>query len=104
MESDTRLPVTTEVMQSNNAGAQRKNANRTTPTTRPLWAPPLSLSGSAPGVTHGFVSDQVVLDGGASVILLHPVHLEGVTLLLHLGLQLGCTGFPWADHNRGNRR
>lgn len=45
--------------------------------------------------THSLVSDQVVLDGGAAVVLLDPVDLETVPPVLELGLQLGSAGFPW---------
>lgn len=45
--------------------------------------------------THSLVSDQVVLDGGAAVVLLDPVDLETVSPVLELGLQLGSAGFPW---------
>lgn len=44
--------------------------------------------------THRSVLDQIVSDGGASVILLDQVHLDGVPVLSHLPFQLGCTGFP----------
>lgn len=45
--------------------------------------------------THSLVSDQVVLDGGAAVVLLDPFDLETVPPVVELGLQLGSAGFPW---------
>lgn len=44
--------------------------------------------------THRSVLDQIVSDGGAAVILLDQVHLDGVPVLSHLPFQLGCAGFP----------
>lgn len=44
--------------------------------------------------THSFVLDQVVPDGGASIVLLDDVHLDGVAILSYVTFQLGGTGFP----------
>lgn len=45
--------------------------------------------------THGFVSDQVVLDGGTTVVLLDPVDFVAVAPVVESGFQLGGAWFPW---------
>lgn len=44
--------------------------------------------------THRSVPDQVVSDGGAAVVLLDQVHLDGVSVLSHLPFELRSAGFP----------
>lgn len=45
--------------------------------------------------TYGLVADQVVQDGRAAVVLLDPVHFEGVALGLDPSIQLGRVGVSW---------
>lgn len=49
--------------------------------------------GQGPRSTHRSVLDQVVPDGGATVVLLDQVHLNGVSVLSHLPFELRCAGF-----------
>lgn len=66
--------------------------------------PPKSpVSPEQPGLCHtySFVLDQVVSDGGATIVLLDDVHFDGVSILSYVPFQLGGAGFPCNNGDSG---
>lgn len=50
--------------------------------------------------THSFVSEQVVFNGRATVVLLDPFYLNGIALFFRHGLQFGGIRFPYTGQNK----
>lgn len=45
--------------------------------------------------THSLVSDQVMFNGGATIVLLDPVDLQTIAPVVDLDFNFGGTGFPY---------